>query len=182
MQVGLAVTRSHRNSDLLNSGKFPKRIEPTTLQAFNLATIDGARAAGLEDKTGSIAEGKEADIIIVNADTPAMCCAFEHDALVALVRHAGVHEINTVIVGGTILKENGHLLDVKLAGPDDWDGRDSVVAALDSYQKLSWSKVAEHLRSTRVEIQQRIDKCSMEAAKAKIIKLWGSDGGCDLLA
>lgn len=180
IQVGLAVARSHRNSRILATGKFPERIEPTTLQAFNLATIDGARAAGMADTIGSLAEGKAADIIVINGNTPAMCCAFEQDPLVAVVRHAGVQEIDTVIVGGSILTEAGRLVDVSLAGPDAWEGRDKVVAALDQ-GKVSWNAVANQLRSTRLEIQRRIDRCDMEAAKEKIIELWGSNEGQGLL-
>ena len=181
MQVGLAVARSHRNSEILKNGKFPKQIEPSTLQAFNLATIDGARAAGLGDKIGSLVEGKQADIILIDGGTPAMCCAFEHDPLAAVVRHAGVQEIETVIVAGSILKDGGRLVDVSFSGPAAWDGRDSVVDTLDSSGKLTWRTVAERLRSTRLEIQMRIDSCDMEVAKEKIIKLWGSDKGYDLL-
>ncbi len=45
------------------------RWDPTTLKAqqtLDLATIDGARALGVDDHLGSIEEGKHADIIIVD--------------------------------------------------------------------------------------------------------------------
>ncbi len=84
MQTGLAVARSHRNSRILEDGHFPKKIEPTSQHAFNLATILGARAAGISDTTGSLNEGKAADIIVVDGNTPAMCCAYEHDPVAAM--------------------------------------------------------------------------------------------------
>lgn len=180
MQIGLAVTRSHRNSRILTDGKFPRAIEPSTQHAFNLATILGARAAGFSDKTGSLIEGKLADVIVIDANTPAMCCAFEHDPLAAVVRHAGVREIETVIVAGKILKECGRLVNVSFSGPYVWNGSEEVIATF-SNESIPWATVAERLRSTRVQIQRRIDNCNMDVAKAEILRLWGSREGADLL-
>ena len=181
MQVGLAVTRSHRNSRILASGRFPRAIEPTTMHAFNMATIYGARAAGLGDKTGSLAVGKAADIIVLDGNTPAMCCVFEHDPVVAVVRHASVKEIDMVMVAGSILKEEGRLVEASLGEPNAWEGSESVMAAFDQ-GKIAWEAVAKQLRSTRLNIQRRIDACDMEVAKEQILKLWGSESGSDMLA
>ncbi|EXJ62210.1 hypothetical protein A1O7_02643 [Cladophialophora yegresii CBS 114405] len=180
MQVGLAVARSHRNSRILADGEFPKRIEPTTEHAFNLATMLGARAAGLSDKTGSLVEGKAADIIVIDGNTPAMCCAYEHDPVAAVVRHAGVQEIDTVIVGGKLLKEKGRLVDVSFRGPEIWDGSEDVIATF-GRGSIPWATVAEQLRYTRLQIQRRIDSCDMDVAKAEILKLWGSQASVNLL-
>lgn len=135
----------------------------------------------MEDKIGSLAEGKQADIVVIDGTTPAMCCVFDYDPLVALVRHAGVQEVETVIVAGSILKEGGRLADVSFNGPETWEGRDRVVETLDSHGRLTWKTVAEQLRSTRSEIQKRIDGCDMEVAKHKILKLWGSDDASKVL-
>ncbi|KAJ9616824.1 hypothetical protein H2200_000543 [Cladophialophora chaetospira] len=180
MQIGLAVARSHRNSRILANGKFPREIEPKTQHAFNLATILGARAAGIAEETGSLTEGKAADIVVIDGTTPAMCCAYEHDPVAAVVRHAGVREIETVIVAGKILKENGHLVDVSLQGPRDWKGSDDIGATFD-HGTIPWTRVAERLRSTRLQIQQRIDSCDMDVAEAEILKLWGSQSGAQIL-
>ena len=39
-------------------------------QAFRLATIDGARALGIDDEVGSIEIGKRADVVVVRIDGP----------------------------------------------------------------------------------------------------------------
>lgn len=181
MQVGLAVCRSHRNSRILSSGKFPKEVEPTTLHAFNLATIHGARAIGAADKLGSLTEGKAADIVVFDTDTPAVCCAVEYDPVVAIVRHATVREVNTVIVGGSILKEEGRLLDVHLDLDlvDSWKG--SEEASSHGGSRLSWGTVLNQLRSTQEEIQKRIDGCNLDVAKEKILHMWGAKNGNEIL-
>ncbi|MDP3286603.1 MAG: amidohydrolase, partial [Desulfobacterales bacterium] len=48
-------------------------LDPTVMDAktvLQMATIKGAKAIGLENETGSIEKGKEADIIIIDIDSP----------------------------------------------------------------------------------------------------------------
>jgi cytosine/adenosine deaminase-related metal-dependent hydrolase len=178
MQTGLAVSRALRNHNLLDHGYFPYRIESTTLQAFNLATIGGARAVGMGGKLGRLQVGRKADIIVFDAESPSMAIAVEHDPLVAVVRHASVADIDTVIIGGKVLKQDGKLCSVSLNGDcNEWQGSESVgVAAMEGY--LSWKQILSQLRRSRKDIQQRISKCNIDAAKEKVLEIWGnSDGG-----
>jgi cytosine/adenosine deaminase-related metal-dependent hydrolase len=49
------------------------RTGVTTLparQAFELATIEGARALGIDDEVGSLEVGKRADLVVVRLDGP----------------------------------------------------------------------------------------------------------------
>lgn len=180
MRVGLAVTRSERNSQILSEGKFPRKIEPTTQHAFNLATIQGARAAGLADKIGSLQVGKAADIIVIRGDTPTVCCAFDHDPVAAVVRHASVRDIDTVIVAGSVLKARGVLSNVFLHGPNNWNGYETVKSVFGE-KSLAWGAVAHQLRSSRKDLQKRIVVCNEQAAKGKILNMWGSPGAESLL-
>lgn len=50
------------------------RVDPTRFgahDAFALATIDGARAIGMDDRIGSLEPGKQADVVVHRTDTPA---------------------------------------------------------------------------------------------------------------
>jgi cytosine/adenosine deaminase-related metal-dependent hydrolase len=78
-------------------------------EVLELATSGGARAAGL-DRTGSITPGREADIILVRTDSINMVPAV--DAVGAVVLNANVHDVDTVLVGGCIVKRGGRLVGV----------------------------------------------------------------------
>jgi imidazolonepropionase-like amidohydrolase len=45
-----------------------ERLGFSELEAIEIATINGARALGIQDRTGSVAAGKEADLMIVRGD------------------------------------------------------------------------------------------------------------------
>jgi 5-methylthioadenosine/S-adenosylhomocysteine deaminase len=79
-----------------------------------MATIGGAQVAGIADRTGSITPGKKADLVII--DGHAVNVAPVIDPVGAVVCAADVSNVDTVIVGGTILKRDGKLL-ADLTGP-----------------------------------------------------------------
>ncbi len=93
-----------------------------------LATIEGARANGLESKTGSLTPGKQADIIMLRTDrlnvTPL------NDPATAVVTSMDTGNVDTVLIAGRTMKEEGKLLHVdwpamnRLAG----EARDHVIA------------------------------------------------------
>jgi 5-methylthioadenosine/S-adenosylhomocysteine deaminase len=72
---------------------------------FDMATMRGARAMGLEDEIGSIAVGKKADLVIFD-------CRRAHltpttNALGNLVHVAQGRDVETVIVDGRVVVEGG---------------------------------------------------------------------------
>ncbi|SFN95175.1 MULTISPECIES: amidohydrolase family protein [Actinomadura] len=81
----------------------------TTADALRMATIEGAEVAGLADVTGSMTPGKQADLLILRTDTPGMAAA--HDPVAAVVLSADTRSVDTVLVGGRVVKRGGALLN-----------------------------------------------------------------------
>lgn len=79
-------------------------------QVIAMATINGAKAMGLDKITGSLSVGKRADILLVRADDLNMAPFGNVDC--ALVRSANVSNLDTVIVDGRIMKRGGKLVGV----------------------------------------------------------------------
>jgi cytosine/adenosine deaminase-related metal-dependent hydrolase len=86
----------------------------TSRQVLKWATIDGARVAGIADRTGSITPGKQADLVII--DTSAVNVSPVIDPVGAVVCAADVSNVKTVLVGGEILKQD-HKLVASLGEP-----------------------------------------------------------------
>jgi 5-methylthioadenosine/S-adenosylhomocysteine deaminase len=107
MRVCLAAERARVNEAALNAGEPVDRLDVTSDDVFSFATIEGARAFGLDSKIGTISPGKEADIVLLSTDDPNMHSLNNPIATVALA--ATPANVDTVIVGGTILKQNGRL-------------------------------------------------------------------------
>jgi 5-methylthioadenosine/S-adenosylhomocysteine deaminase len=76
-------------------------------QVLRWATIEGAKVAGIGDRTGSITPGKKADIVII--DGGAVNVAPIIDPVGAVVCAADISNVKTVLVDGEVLKENGRL-------------------------------------------------------------------------
>ncbi|KAL0562808.1 hypothetical protein V5O48_019270, partial [Marasmius crinis-equi] len=141
MRVGLQVERGLRNQKIIDRGKGIKHVHRTVEQAFNLGTIQGARAIGMKEQIGSIAVGKLADLVIFDGDTPAMICAAQNDPVAAVVLFSAPSDISVVIVDGVVRKSEGKLRSVKVeAGvAKDITGRDI----------LEWKDVVKHILEGR---------------------------------
>jgi 5-methylthioadenosine/S-adenosylhomocysteine deaminase len=84
----------------------------TTREVLEFATIEGARANGLADKTGSLTPGKEADIITLRIDKPNVFPI--NDPIGAVVWGMDTGNVDSVFVAGKALKRNGELVGVDL--------------------------------------------------------------------
>jgi cytosine/adenosine deaminase-related metal-dependent hydrolase len=114
VRLCIQVQRALENDALEKKGLAPKVIRRTVRDYLEAATIGGARAIGLESRTGSLTPGKAADLIMIRADTVNMVPVV--DPLSSVSFCANVGDVDTVMVSGKILKKDGRLLGV------DWPG------------------------------------------------------------
>jgi len=94
-------------------------------QTLYLATLGGAKALGIDNITGSISEGKSADLIAVDLNHPAMQPV--HNPISQLVyTHAG-NAVSHVWIEGQAKVANGKLLNIDtqqlLAKSQQWAAR-----------------------------------------------------------
>lgn len=87
-------------------------LDPTKMPAnkvFELATLGGAKAMCMEDKLGSIEEGKLADLAILNLNKLHCSPSKETDIISQIVYSAHGSDVETTIVDGKILMLNRKL-------------------------------------------------------------------------
>ena len=77
------------------------------VRVLRMATIDGARAMGLDQQIGSIEMGKRADVIVVNLDRIHSSPA--HDVVSTLVYSAQPCDVRTVAIDGRVVMRAGEL-------------------------------------------------------------------------
>jgi len=100
----------------------------TTREVLACATLEGARANGLESKVGSLTPGKQADVIMLRTDR--MNVTPLNDPTTAVVTGMDTGNVDTVVIAGRVMKREGELLHV------DWpalkrmaaESRDHVIA------------------------------------------------------
>jgi 5-methylthioadenosine/S-adenosylhomocysteine deaminase len=89
---------------------------PPLLQSrdvIEFATLQGARANGLEAKVGTLTPGKEADIVMLRIDLP-NTLPF-NNAYGAIVTAMDTSNVDTVFIAGKAVKRGGKLTNVDLA-------------------------------------------------------------------
>lgn len=95
---------------------------------LRMATVAGAEANGLSRKVGSLAVGKQADIVLLQADTINVMPV--NDLAGAVVGGMDVGNVHTVLVAGRIKKRDGKLVGVDLPKlcTQVYEARDRVFA------------------------------------------------------
>jgi len=76
--------------------------------AIKMATINGAKALGIDHEVGSIEVNKKADIIIVDIEKPHFYPRL--DAIASLVYSAQASDVKTVICNGQVLMEDRKIM------------------------------------------------------------------------
>ena len=114
-----------RTAALLQKALHGPEVLPAS-RALRMATIDGARALGLDGEIGSIEAGKRADLALVRLDrlhsTPV------EDVISALVYSAQPDDVEAVVIDGECVLRDRKLLTI--------DERETIVTAGAEAEKL----------------------------------------------
>lgn len=81
----------------------------TPQKLLAMATIDGARTLGLDGITGSITPGKQADLAVIRLTDVNLSSSPNTDPYQMLVYFGQPSNVETVLVGGKLLKHRGEL-------------------------------------------------------------------------
>lgn len=84
-----------------------RESEPTVVPAesvLEMATINGAKAMGLEKEIGSIEPGKKADFILVDMDKPHLTPAPDPVSTIVYAAHGS--DVDTVVIDGKMIMEH----------------------------------------------------------------------------
>jgi len=100
MFINERASRGERN--------LPARL--TCRDVIEFATIQGARAAQLDHKVGSLTPGKEADILLLRADDLNVLPL--NDAPGAVVNFMDTSNVDTVLIAGKVMKWKGNIVGV----------------------------------------------------------------------
>jgi cytosine/adenosine deaminase-related metal-dependent hydrolase len=85
----------------------------TCRDVLAFATSDGARCANLDRKVGTLAPGKEADIVLLRADAPSLWPLNNAPGTVVNLMHPG--HVECVLIAGKLRKWHGQLVGINLA-------------------------------------------------------------------
>ena len=121
--VGLGTDgcASNNNLDLFSemdtAAKLHKvhAMDPTVVDAvtvLRMATIEGARALGLQDITGSLEIGKKADVIVIDTHKPHLTPMY--NAASSLVYAASGNDVTHSVINGKLVMEDRKLLTLDL--------------------------------------------------------------------
>jgi len=116
VSLGTDGAASNNSLDILNEARLAALVQksyskdPTSIpawKALEMSTINGAKALGLENKIGTIEEGKRADLAIFDLDQAPMVPS--HDVVSNLIYSSASRFVDTVIVDGKVVLESGNI-------------------------------------------------------------------------
>lgn len=112
----LDMFEAMRTACLIQGGIHENEERITSRDAIKMATINGAKLLGLDDKIGSIEEGKDADIILVDISKKLdnITKLPNNDLISNLVYNTSGRDVDTTIIKGKILMENRKIKNVDL--------------------------------------------------------------------
>jgi cytosine/adenosine deaminase-related metal-dependent hydrolase len=110
MRCALATERALVNEEYIRRVEMVEHLTITSEDVLRMATLDGARACGLDTRTGSITPGKQADLVLMRSRDLNLTPLNQPTAAVVVMSHPG--NVDSVLVAGRFVKKGGKMLSV----------------------------------------------------------------------
>lgn len=88
-------------------------MQPKSIHAYDIlkmATIEGAKVLGMDNKIGTIEPGKKADLIFIKTDRIHLCP--DNDVCSNIVYSANGADVDTVMIDGKIIMQNRKMVNL----------------------------------------------------------------------
>lgn len=108
LRMALQVARAELNAP--KDGDLYDGVAIKCTEALRWGTIDAARALGLDHRIGSLTPGKDADIIMLNGRSISLVGWDRTNPAATIIQQASAMDVDTVMIRGRILKQNGRML------------------------------------------------------------------------
>ena len=117
--MGTDGSTTNNSLDMISEMKFlallqkANRWDPTVVRAqqvLDFATLNGARAIGMQDELGSIEAGKKADLVILDGRAPNLVPLRPQNLVSNIVYSANAGNVKTSICGGRVLMHDRKVL------------------------------------------------------------------------
>ena len=154
IKVGLGTDDVYHNMwEVMRAALYAARIRfalekgprpPGFYELLELATIKGAKAIGMGDEIGSIERGKKADLQLIDLHDPHLTPTV--DLTSSLVLYGSTASVDTVIVNGRVVKDNGVITTVNVNSCVD----EAQALSDELWKKLftAFPKLEKQVRST----------------------------------
>lgn len=107
--MAISVQRALDNAEARRAtGGIPEKTTIPVRETLRWITIEGARMLGREDRIGSLAPGKLADLVVIDAE--ALNLSPVHDPVATVVMQTSLSNIEAVMINGVWRKRRGRLL------------------------------------------------------------------------
>ena len=110
----LDMFQEMRLASLIHKPRTGPRAMPA-MTVLEMATLNGARALGLEDKIGSIEPGKRADVIVIRRDGLHAQPQAGVDPITQIVYEHKASDVDSVVIDGRVLVRGGEFIGLDLA-------------------------------------------------------------------
>jgi Amidohydrolase family len=167
MNLILQYARCKRQEELAERGRWSRHTGLSVEQVFNLGTVGGAKAVGMEKEVGRLKEGMKADLVVFDGVSPAMLAVAEEDPVAAVVLHSSPRDIDMVLVDGVVRKEGGGLVDVEVEAAPGRSGGIMEVGKV-----VTWKDVTQMVVKSRRALKEKTHRIDMKQGEEYVMDLF----------